>query len=241
MTRGFPLLTRAILSCMVRMLWADFMVDLWLVVTQEWCLEEHGRSLTKGQNTVNFSAVFCCGGDPNLWASAVETRRIRSGSRTFRHEAEKPGGRFLHHIAELSSRTTGRNIGKDCSATNLDRGEAVAAALSWSNRQHAWKLRSDWSQISEIQFVTNFNGIQSIEGLAKYVWDCLCGEQKISWSITLVFEKLSKELPKHLAVDSSQDTQQATAGNGIQQSERTPKVELPGREQHGPVDALNLR
>jgi len=123
-------MTRAILSWMVRMLWADFMVDLWLVVTQEWCLEEHGRSLTKGQNTVNFSAVFCCWGDPNFWTCAVETRLIRSGSRTFRHEAEKPGGRFLHHIAELSSRTTGRNIGKDCSATNLDRGEAVAAALS---------------------------------------------------------------------------------------------------------------
>src|SRR5215831_13867550 len=78
MTRGFPLMTRAILSWMARILWADFMVNLWLVVTQKWCLEEHGRSLTKGQNTVNFSAVFCCGGDPNLSAGAVETRRIRS-------------------------------------------------------------------------------------------------------------------------------------------------------------------
>jgi len=83
-------------------------------------VDGHGRSLTKGRYTVNFSAVFCRHRDADLsrYSRAKPSGCYDSG--TFRHEAKEPGGRLLRHIAELASRTTGWNIGEDRSATNLD-------------------------------------------------------------------------------------------------------------------------
>lgn len=102
--------------------------------------------------------------------------------------------------------------------------------LSWSNRQDVWQLFPDRPHIGQIQLVTNLKASQSIEYFAEYVWECFCGEKQISWSITLIIEKLSEEFPKHLAVHGSQDRQQASAAHEIQQRKRTPNLEFPWRK-----------
>lgn len=105
---------------MARILCTDVMVNLWVVVIEEWYVDGHGRSLTKGRYTVNFSAVFCRHRDPDLSRYSRTKPSGSSDSRTFWNEAKEPGGRLLRHIGELASRAAGWNIGEDRSATNLN-------------------------------------------------------------------------------------------------------------------------